>query len=325
VYQEQAVDRDLLVEARRNLTEYFQSEGYFDAVVNFEMEKTDTDTMMVVFDIERGRRYKLVHLEVTGNRYFDDETIRERMYVRPATLIRFRHGRFSQDLLERDIDAITDLYRSNGFLDVDVKAKVERDYGREEQVAVFLQIEEGPQWFVASLELSGVNPQIYEYIGSLLQSMEGQPYSELNVATDRDTILNYYYNDGFPGATLETQVTPGPQPNTVNLEIVVNEGRRQFVRDVVIGGLNATEPALVQERITLEPGDPLSQSEIIESQRRLYDLSIFAKVNTAIQNPEGIERNKYVLYEFDEASKYSIRGGIGAQIARIGGAQGLDR
>jgi outer membrane protein assembly factor BamA len=47
-------------------------------------------------------------------------------------------------------------------------------------------------------------------------------------------------------------------------------------------------------------------------------------VNTAIQNPEGIERNKYVLYEFDEASKYSIRGGIGAQIARIGGAQGLD-
>ena len=45
---------------------------------------------------------------------------------------------------------------------------------------------------------------------------------------------------------------------------------------------------LVRERIrNLEPGDPLSQSSMIESQRRLYDLGIFARVDTALQNPDG--------------------------------------
>ncbi len=324
VYQEQAVDRDLLVEGRRNLTEYLQAEGYFDARVEFETQKTDNDSAMIVFDIARGERYKLVHLEVGGNQYFDDETITERMFVTPATLLRFRHGRFSADLLERDVEAITDLYRSNGFADVQVTSKVERSYKNQEQdVAVFIEIEEGPQWFVSGLELSGVDPKIYEYIQSLLQSMEGQPYSEFNVATDRDTILNYYFNNGFPDATFESTASPGPRPQTITLKFTVNEGRRQFVRDVVIGGLEATQPDLVLERITLAQGDPLSQSEMIESQRRLYDLSIFAKVGTAIQNPEGLERNKYVLYQFEEASKYSITAGVGAQIARIGGAQGL--
>ena len=36
----------------------------------------------------------------------------------------------------------------------------------------------------------------------------------------------------------------------------------------------------------LKPGDPLSQNQITGSQKRLYDLGIFAKVNAAIQNPD---------------------------------------
>ena len=57
---------------------------------------------------------------------------------------------------------------------------------------------------------------------------------------------------------------------------------------------------------------------MIESQRRLYDLGIFARVDTALQNPDGDTDQKYVLYRFEEASRYSLTGGFGAQLARIG-------
>jgi outer membrane protein assembly factor BamA len=64
---------------------------------------------------------------------------------------------------------------------------------------------------------------------------------------------------------------------------------------------------------------------MIQSQRRLYDLGIFARVDTALQNPEGDTTHKYVLYRFEEASRYSLTGGFGAQIARIGrGTPSLD-
>jgi outer membrane protein insertion porin family len=51
----------------------------------------------------------------------------------------------------------------------------------------------------------------------------------------------------------------------------------------------------------------------------LYDLGIFARVNTAVQDPDGDEDEKYVLYDFDEARHYSMNIGVGAQIGRIGG------
>ena len=75
---------------------------------------------------------------------------------------------------------------------------------------------------------------------------------------------------------------------------------------------------MIYSRIQLVPGEPLSQTRIVESQRRLYDLGIFARVETAVQNPDGIEKRKYMLHQFEEARKYSVNFGFGAQIARIG-------
>ena len=112
----------------------------------------------------------------------------------------------------------------------------------------------------------------------------------------------------------------------MDLKYVVTTGERQYVRDVLISGLGATDVDLVRSRIRdLSPGDPLAQSSMIEAQRRLYDLGIFARVDTALQNLDGDTEHKYVLYRFEEASRWSINGGIGAQIARIGrGRPSLD-
>ena len=94
------------------------------------------------------------------------------------------------------------------------------------------------------------------------------------------------------------------------------------MRQVLISGLDTTQPGLVNRNLLLSPGDPLSQIQMAETQRRLYDLGVFARVNMAIQNPEGETANKYVLYQMEEAKKYSITSGLGAELARIGGARG---
>ncbi len=69
----------------------------------------------------------------------------------------------------------------------------------------------------------------------------------------------------------------------------------------------------------LKGGEPLSLAKEIDTQRRFYDLGIFSHVTTPIQNPNGDEESKYVLYDVDEARHYSFTFGFGAQIARIGG------
>lgn len=324
VFQERTVDRDLLTEGSRDITQYLQGQGYFDATVDFtSTEATPAGAQTILYSVDRGPRYKLTSLEIKGNEYFSTRTIRERMNITPATFLRYRNGRYSEELLSKDVESIEYLYRSNGFRDVKVESRVDRSHqGKEEEVALLLTINEGAQWFVTTVEISGVNLRDFEYLQGLLQTAEGQPFSDTALVSDRDTILNFYFNNGYPDAALEMRATPEDEPLRMKVKIEVSEGRRNFVRRVLVGGYRTTRPRLIFDRIPLQTGDPLSQSEIIEAQRRLYELGIFAKVDIALQNPQGVERDKNVLYRLEEASRYSYTYGFGAQLARIGGGLG---
>ncbi|MBC7928665.1 MAG: BamA/TamA family outer membrane protein [Bryobacteraceae bacterium] len=319
VYQEQTVDKDLLVEGKRELTESFRAKGYFEAEVDFD-QTTSKDGEVILYSIYRGDRHKLVKVDINGNQYFDDETLRERLFTTPASLLRYRYGRFSQDYIRRDINAMKSLYLQNGFRDIAIESRIDDDHnGKKNEVAVAFEITEGAQWIVASLTIEGADDDALAGFRSSLQSSEGQPFSELNVSADLDTILSYYYNNGYPDARLDPTAVPLPGETRMDVRYVIQAGNRQYVRDVLISGLGATRDGLVDSRIrNLTPGTPLAQSAIIENQRRLYDLGIFARVDAALQNPDGETDHKYVLYRFEEASRWSINGGIGAQIARIG-------
>ena len=94
---------------------------------------------------------------------------------------------------------------------------------------------------------------------------------------------------------------------------MVHEGQQQFVRQVLInpGALKVTRPSLVARQLKINPGDPLSPTAITDTQRRLYDLGVFAKVDAAIENPDGETDRKNVLFNMEEAARYSMAVGVG--------------
>jgi len=318
VYEERAAYTDLLVEGKRNLQDYFQSRGYYDVEVDFRSSPVENDVETIDYVIERGERYKLKHLEIVGNRYFNDESIRERMFITPASFSVWR-GRYSEAFRRKDEDNIRNLYTSNGFHDVKVSATVERDYkGKEGDFAVTVNIDEGPQWLVDHVTLTGVQQLPREQVVSQLTSLEGQPFAEASLMRDRSTVLSYYFSRGFPDADMKVEWTASETPQHTNVTYTVQEGRGQYVRDVLVSGLRTTRQSIVDHRMTLKPGDPLSPVEQASIQKKFYDMGVFARVDTAIENSEGDTDHKYVLYNFEEAARYNVAFGLGAQVGRFG-------
>jgi outer membrane protein assembly complex protein YaeT len=318
VYEEKALYTDLLVEGKRNLQDYFQSQGYYDVVVDFRELPPSQDKQVVEYAISRGSRYKLTGIVINGNKYFAESVIRERMFMTPAAF-NLRHGRYSEAFRVKDEESITDLYKSNGFQDVKVTSTVDRNYqGKAEQVRVTINISEGPQWIVDSVTLNGFDRLSETEFEQSLASGPGQPFAEVNLARDRSTILTSYFSHGFPSATMKAEWSASSTPQHVNVVYTVQEGQQQFVRDVVVSGLRTTRNGLVNKAITMRAGDPLSLVHETEIQKHLYDLGIFARVDTAIENPEGDTEHKYVLYNLEEANRYNLSLGLGAQVGRFG-------
>lgn len=316
VYEEGAVDQDLLNEGSRNLRDYFQSQGYFHAMVEVKSETVPGEQRQrVVYLVDKGPRHTLKQLVLEGNHYFDEDTLRERMLLQPASWYML-HGRFSQALLEHDVEAIQNLYQANGFQQVKVVPEVDDAYqGAAGHMRVVLRVSEGPQTRVASLAIEGNHAFSDDELRQLLSSTEGQPYSQVNLGGDHDAVLNFYFNHGFPDVRMDIVVQPAPgEPTRMRVTDRITEGRQIFVDRVLVGGLLHTRPYVVERELQTHSGDPLSQNAMLESQRRLYDLGIFNQVDVAVENPDGQEAQKNVMVQVDEARRYTFIYGFGFEV-----------
>lgn len=317
VYQENTVDEDLLNEGRRNLRNYLQTKGYFDASVEYtRKEDPEHDQVDIVYTIDAGEKQKLAAVEITGNKYFNSERIRERMSITAATWVE-HSGRFSQKMLADDVANITSLYHNNGFLSVKVASYLLDNYqDKKSDLAIKIKIDEGAQTRVGELRVEGNEAFSPGTLKSFITNLPGQPYSEGNLIADRDAITLLYYNNGYPDVQFEAvPTTDKTDPLRENLVYKITEGGKVDVDKVVITGLGYTRPYIVDRQMRIHNGDPLSQAAMISSQRRLYNLGIFTGVNTAVQNPDGVEPEKDVLFDLSEAQRWTYRYGGGIEFA----------
>src|SRR5215469_5164238 len=315
IFEENAVDEDLLNEGRRNLRNYFQTQGYFDVVVTWrEQRDPDQPHNDYIYDVDLGQRHRVGQIVISGNQFLPDDLIRDRLSVRPASTL-LQHGRYSESDVANDLASIEALYLANGFEEVKVTDVIQDDYkGEPGHMHVEYKITEGQQTLIQSVKFSGNDHVADEQLRGLVNSIAGQPFSPATVVSDRNAISNFYFNLGFPDVEVESETNNEDSPQTAAVFYHITEGQQVFVNQVLISGLEFTKPNIVQREFQLWDGDPLSQVRQLDTQRRLYDLGIFNSVKMAVQNPEGDVQYKDLLVQFEEARRYTFNYGVGFEV-----------
>jgi outer membrane protein insertion porin family len=331
IYQEGAVDEDLLQEGRRSLREWFERAGYFDAQVNYTVSEAAPQgsasevhsfARVVTYQVNRGDHHRVVNVEFAGNKYFDSATLRGRLKIQPAGYA--SPGRYSTELLQDDVTSIHTLYDANGFQASEVHSELVDDYkGHRGDLSVKFVVQEGQQTRVESLTIDGNQLLSEDELLGVVGSSKGQPYSEFNVSSDRDNILATYFDQGFSEARFSADVEklpsaePGDAP-AVRLKYHITEGRQVRVARVLLSGYEHTRPGVISRQVEIQAGEPLSEGKVVETQRKLYNLGIFSRVSIAPQNPNGEDDRKTVVVMVDEARRYTIAYGLGFEAQRLG-------
>ena len=328
VYEEGTIDQDLLNEGAQNLRNYYESHGYFDVKVSHAPVHTDAQHVTALYTVDLGKRHVVDSVSVTGNQYFSTPLITERLSVRRNSFLD-RYGAFSQQLVAQDVASIKALYFSNGFSAVTITPKfndTDTGAGKAQKISHFkieYLIDEGTQRRIGKYNIEGASPEQWNDFRPLLNARVGQPYSAVNVNEDRNLIQTYYLSKGYDTAQVSLfQQNDPDHPDEIDFTMKIVAGKEFFVRKVLISGVERTKPSVVQQRVTLQPGDPLNETALLQMQRKLYDLALFNEVNTAIQNPTGEQTYKNVLLNLTEAKRWDISYGFGFEVQTGAPSQG---
>lgn len=308
VFEESSIDPDLLVQGERNLMVYFQSKGYFDVKVDYQVQNLPSK-VAVVYQASKGSKHKVAEVSVAGNHYFSNDKLLAGL---PVTEGRFlTHGKFSQELLKQSVNTITAVYHNSGFEEVKVTPQV---VDREPKVYVTFQISEGQQTRVEDLEVEGNRGITLSDLASRVgfNLGPGRPYSPALLNQDRNQIMAFYLDRGYPHITFTPKIErlPGDK-HRVKVTYVLDEGPFVRVEDVVVVGNQQTRNSYISRAVNIWPEQPLSQSKLLGAESRLYGLGVLDWATVGPKKPVADETQAEVVAKVHESKRNSITYGIG--------------
>jgi outer membrane protein assembly complex protein YaeT len=274
--------------------------------VQYEREERAGD-LVITFNIQRGRRYLIDRVVTQGVRGL---TADEQKVVVPL-----QSGQpFVQSAVDSAAGALRDAYRARGFTRAAVKAGVATlpPAGDLGVVEVTFEVVEGPRTLVGDITFQGNVVLSEQRLRALLASVPGQPYSEVQVAADRDRIQSAYLDLGYRDAVVDPQVALIDENARANVRFAVSEGPQVMVDHIIILGNDRTETSTIERELTLRTGQPLGYSALLESQRRLSALGLFRRIRVT-ERAHGSEPRRDVIVEVEEAPPTTLGYGAGIE------------
>lgn len=315
VYQENSVDQDLIDEGQRNLVSYFQAKSFFDVEVHTDVSK-EANHVNIVYNVDKGSKHKVTGISFTGNKYFTTEQLRSHIVVRQAKLI-LNRGKYSQELLKKSAASITTMYRNAGFAKATVTPVVT---DHEPDIDVAFQVDEGVQAKVHDFAIvdSSNEPTRLKGKKDDLQLAPGKPFSPHFLESDRNQIMAWYLNHGYPNVQLDSKVTAvDGDTNLVNVVFKIDEGRREKVGDILLLGDDHTNPKFIRSITSknVKSGDALSQERLLKSESDLYSVGVFDWASVApVSETTDEQGQQIVVIRLHESRRNTLDLGGGLEI-----------
>jgi outer membrane protein insertion porin family len=216
-YKKDQMETD--IEKIKNL--YFDN-GYIKVIVAEPEIKIDKvkKGMTITIAISEGDQYRISSMDIAGNKVYDNETLRKKLTLHPGSV-------FNKSELEKDIQAISNLYSDNGYALVSVVPDL-IPADKERTVRVTLNVSEGDRYRIGRIEISGNTKTRDKVIRREMRLDEGDVFdgSKLKRSYQRINNLNFF-------ETVDIIPKPQYKEKVVDLEVKVKERATGFLS---IGG-----------------------------------------------------------------------------------------
>ncbi|MBQ7722556.1 MAG: outer membrane protein assembly factor BamA [Kiritimatiellae bacterium] len=217
-------------------------------------------------------------------------------------------------------DTVADLYREQGYLDVEVRNVRLVPDGDGGAPRIAMDIEEGDRYRLGRMSITGVSLFPESAIRAVAMkafgvTKEGDVATGSAVSGAAKAIREYFTSRGYADTTVRTRLMPTGQgeDGTVLADIsyAVAESGLAHVRSVSIRGNTRTRDKVIRRELTIAPGLILNEVAVENSKRRVQNLGFFENVRYHEVPSREDPLLRDLVYEVDEKNTGQLMVGIG--------------
>jgi outer membrane protein insertion porin family len=276
IAQQNSFDDDLLDDSARRIKDALVREGYKDAGVQWTPVRAG-NRLELTFRVTRGSRYRVDRVLVPEGLVLSRRQMTDRLGVRSGDA-------FDRNKVALGLGRIDAEYRQLGHYKVAATAteapSARASGDREVWVDLVLNVVEGPSGVIDAVRFERSAAQIPEGdLRAVVEGAAGRPYVAALDVTDRIAIETLYQNRGYRFARVEIAPSFSADGRQVTRVIRIEEQRQVIVLDIQILGQDHVSEQAIREELVLREGGPFGEALRLESQRRIYNMGVFRRVN----------------------------------------------
>jgi outer membrane protein assembly complex protein YaeT len=257
---------------RQKILVHFLKKRYYQVDVQTREYLSEGDERVIIFSIDKGERFNRLEIACDGNQFFTQERILN--HLRKSRLLSVLF--INPEKVTRHIES---LYSQNGFLRTRVRLQGININKDKKTALVFLSIDEGSQFKVRTVSITGIRFFPEEKLIVQTQIHQGHFFSRKTFNEAQSKIRELYAQNGFNNVNVQPQTRIYEEAAELDLIFNVEENDQAFIEKINLIGNIVTHPRVIRRELLFKEGNTVNFLTINQTRKRLYDLGIFERVN----------------------------------------------
>jgi outer membrane protein insertion porin family len=306
-------DRAVLEGAEQELKRQYLSRGKYAAQVQTTVTPLERNRVALNFAVTEGEVARIRRINIVGARAFPEGELLSLFVLRtPGWLTWYtRHDQYSRQRLSADLEALRSHYLDRGYLDFTIESTQVSITADRKDIFITVNVAEGEKYTVSEVRLGGQMLVPREELEKLLRIAPGDVFSRQRLVESQKAISERLGNDGYAFANANAVPEVDRDKRTVAFTILVDPGRRVYVRRINVVGNNKTRDEVVRREMRQLEGAYYDASKIQLSRRRIDRTRFFNDVAVDTTPVEGRPDQVDVTYAVEERATGALALGVG--------------
>jgi outer membrane protein insertion porin family len=306
-------DRAVLDSAEQELKRQYLSRGMYAAAVQTTVTPLERNRVGINIAVTEGPVAKIRGINIVGAQAFPESELLGLFVLRtPGWLTWYtQHDRYSRERLAADLETLRSFYLNRGYLDFSLDSTQVLITPDRRDIYITVNLVEGETYTVSEVTLAGQMLLPREELEKLIQLKSGDVFSREKLAASTKAISDRLGNEGYAFANANAIPNVDKEKRTVAFSIVVDPGRRVYVRRIDVAGNTKTRDEVVRREMRQLEGAYYDASKIQLSRRRIDRTNYFGEVTVETLPVEGSPDQVDVVYTVKEKATGALLLGVG--------------
>lgn len=298
---------------RNELQRQYVAQGRYSANIDAQVIAQPRNRVALKINVTEGSVASIQHINVVGNKVFKDQELIDLFELKTKNWLSFfrNDDKYAREKLSGDLERLRSYYFDRGYINMDISSTQVSITPDKKHVYITVNVDEGEQYTIRDVKLSGDLKVPEDDIRALLLSREGQVFSRKVMTTTSELITRRLGNDGYTFANVSGVPQTHDEDNTVSLTFVVDPGKRSYVNRINFRGNTKTMDEVLRREMRQMEGGWASTYLIDQSKTRLERLGYFKEVSVETPQVPGTDDQIDVNYSVEEQPSGSITASVG--------------